>query len=365
MTTTLASALAEEIKSRWSVGTFGQFCDEYDYDAASAEELATLIDSRVRPLVEALEDCHPANIWDKARMYYTDPDRAQAIHGQDISKWHKDRCDQVNAVLANETLARREEKPQSVIQQLWNDTPDDKERGVFPGDETVQPAPSADKIEDYDRSIHSNPDAREWGRFFVKTAKELLDKGRTPLELITDEAWMHGWFANAMMAMHDFMQGKRQREQYPSADEGATPETSRLRERVKDYNAAGALIVVLARHATLERQRDAFKAALDLCFSERDAARAERDEAKQWADKCELSQAAWQEKHASELESNDQLRAELAKMKAERDKLMISIFNHGYKAGHHDTVEACYVDIHQTDMDSYHAEIVAELTNQP
>jgi hypothetical protein len=37
------------------------------------------------------------------------------------------------------------------------------------------------------------------------------------------------------------------------------------------------------------------------------------------------------------------------------------IYNSGYHAGHHDTVEGRYVDIVPTDMDTYHAEEVAEL----
>jgi hypothetical protein len=46
---------------------------------------------------------------------------------------------------------------------------------------------------DYDRSIHSNPDAAAWADFFVATFPGLADKRDTML----------GWFANAMMAMHD------------------------------------------------------------------------------------------------------------------------------------------------------------------
>jgi hypothetical protein len=59
---------------------------------------------------------------------------------------------------------------------------------------TTPPAQPAD----YDRSIHSNPDARVWAEFFVATAKEqkwCIDD--------IDEGLMIGWFANAMMAMHD------------------------------------------------------------------------------------------------------------------------------------------------------------------
>jgi hypothetical protein len=51
---------------------------------------------------------------------------------------------------------------------------------------------------DYDRSIHGNPDAQAWAKFFVATAKEqkwCIDD--------IDEGLMIAWFANAMMAMHD------------------------------------------------------------------------------------------------------------------------------------------------------------------
>ena len=37
------------------------------------------------------------------------------------------------------------------------------------------------------------------------------------------------------------------------------------------------------------------------------------------------------------------------------------IYNSGYHAGHHDTVEGSYVDIVPADMDTYHTEEVAEL----
>ena len=41
--------------------------------------------------------------------------------------------------------------------------------------------------------------------------------------------------------------------------------------------------------------------------------------------------------------------------------LSIRIYNTGYGVGHNDTVEGGYTDIHHSDMDSYHAEEVAEL----
>lgn len=51
---------------------------------------------------------------------------------------------------------------------------------------------------DYDRSIHSNPDASAWADLFVATFPGLADK----------RDLMLGWFANAMMAMHDHVSAK-------------------------------------------------------------------------------------------------------------------------------------------------------------
>ena len=51
------------------------------------------------------------------------------------------------------------------------------------------------------------------------------------------------------------------------------------------------------------------------------------------------------------------LKEELAELK----EAAAHIYNSGYHAGHHDTVEGRYVDIVPTDMDTYHAEEIAEL----
>lgn len=48
----------------------------------------------------------------------------------------------------------------------------------------------------YDKSIHSNPDAKAWAKFFIET----ISKNK---EIEIDEDYMLGWFANSMMAMHD------------------------------------------------------------------------------------------------------------------------------------------------------------------
>lgn len=53
-------------------------------------------------------------------------------------------------------------------------------------------------MSDYDMSIHTNPDARAWAKFFIETHPQST----------VDEATMHTWFANAMMAMHDHLTGQ-------------------------------------------------------------------------------------------------------------------------------------------------------------
>ena len=50
-------------------------------------------------------------------------------------------------------------------------------------------------MSDYDMSIHRNPNAAAWAKFFME---------RNP-NCGIDEDVMIGWFANAMMAMHDHM----------------------------------------------------------------------------------------------------------------------------------------------------------------
>ena len=54
----------------------------------------------------------------------------------------------------------------------------------------------------YDMSIHQNPDAQVWAKFFLETQKQT--------GFVIDEELMIGWFANAMMAMHDHLIHKGQ-----------------------------------------------------------------------------------------------------------------------------------------------------------
>jgi hypothetical protein len=52
-------------------------------------------------------------------------------------------------------------------------------------------------MSEYDMSIHTNPKADAWVKFFREC---------NPNCNVDDET-MRGWFANAMMAMHDFLKG--------------------------------------------------------------------------------------------------------------------------------------------------------------
>lgn len=56
---------------------------------------------------------------------------------------------------------------------------------------------------EYDMSIHTNPDAAAWAKFYTETKANSAN----PAEF-DDESNMIGWFANAMMAMHDHLTGQ-------------------------------------------------------------------------------------------------------------------------------------------------------------
>lgn len=51
--------------------------------------------------------------------------------------------------------------------------------------------------DDYDMSIHINPDAMAWVQFFRECNPDCN----------VDDDLMLGWFSNAMMAMHDHILG--------------------------------------------------------------------------------------------------------------------------------------------------------------
>jgi hypothetical protein len=52
-------------------------------------------------------------------------------------------------------------------------------------------------MSDYDMTIHTNPDAMAWTRFFRECNPDCN---------VADDV-MLGWFSNAMMAMHDHLAG--------------------------------------------------------------------------------------------------------------------------------------------------------------
>jgi hypothetical protein len=54
------------------------------------------------------------------------------------------------------------------------------------------------------------------------------------------------------------------------------------------------------------------------------------------------------------------IEAENARLKT----LLTRMYNKGYKAGHHATVEGQYVDILDEDMDTYHDDIVNEILSE-
>jgi hypothetical protein len=53
-------------------------------------------------------------------------------------------------------------------------------------------------------TIHSNPDAQAWAKYFIHKKEEKNWR----IEDI-DEPLMLAWFANAMMAMHDHLESQR------------------------------------------------------------------------------------------------------------------------------------------------------------
>lgn len=69
-------------------------------------------------------------------------------------------------------------------------------------------------MSNYDMSIHQNPDAKAWAEFFMKTAKEQNWSIKD-----IDEELMLGWFANAMMARHDYDFRQKAQEQNNGNDQ--------------------------------------------------------------------------------------------------------------------------------------------------
>lgn len=112
---------------------------------------------------------------------------------------------------------------------------------------------------DYDMTIHHNPDAQAWAKFFIDTTKD-MDR-----DVFRDESYMVVWFSNAMMAMHDHLYVteivRRQNE--------AANEIERLREALAFYAEWG--IDAPAVDAIIEEDcGDKARAALNIVLGEKE-----------------------------------------------------------------------------------------------
>jgi hypothetical protein len=101
--------------------------------------------------------------------------------------------------------------------------------------EASQPDPWKPSGLDYDRSIHHNPDAAAWADFFVATFP--AQAGQRDLML--------GWFANAMMAMHDHIHAQPKAEvvayMHRLEEQGEYPGPSETRFTLDEDHPFGSL----------------------------------------------------------------------------------------------------------------------------
>ena len=51
-------------------------------------------------------------------------------------------------------------------------------------------------------------------------------------------------------------------------------------------------------------------------------------------------------------------------MDAELKTLMIDMYNRGHQAGHHETVEGVFVDIHPSDQMTYHEDVIEQIIDE-
>ncbi|WP_333497530.1 hypothetical protein [Kluyvera sp. CHPC 1.2972] len=112
---------------------------------------------------------------------------------------------------------------------------------------------------------------------------------------------------------------------------------------------------------------------LAVAISERDAAvNAERIWEKSMMEACgedgpasvAAEIAALRAQRDTALES---LRQQLAAVVAEAAGLKtisVKLYNYGYMNGHHHTVEGYFTDIHRSDIDTYHSDVVEEIIEQ-
>lgn len=96
-----------------------------------------------------------------------------------------------------------------------------------------------DAMIEYDHSIHMNPDAKAWAEFFMKTKEE----NKWSLEDI-DKELMIGWFANAMMAMHDHLHHEKI-EQLQRQNDELVEENQQLKTRISRLLTKGQELATL------------------------------------------------------------------------------------------------------------------------
>ena len=102
-----------------------------------------------------------------------------------INAWLDKVLEKVLDVLLKEQLITEEEAKRVHLRYV--------EPALAPRSERREGEPA--NASDYDHRIHSCPDARVWAKFFMDCKREWGWE--------VDEEAMRGWFANAMMAMHD------------------------------------------------------------------------------------------------------------------------------------------------------------------
>ena len=102
---------------------------------------------------------------------------------------------------------------------------------IYPEHINLRQKHRSNNMNDYDFSIHQNPDAKVWAGFFMQTMKEKswsLDD--------IDEEIMFGWFANAMMAMHDHVYNHKLAEHDADLIGNLKEQICELKEEVKNLH---------------------------------------------------------------------------------------------------------------------------------
>ena len=127
---------------------------------------------------------------------------------------------------------------------------------------------------DYDMTIHHNPDAQAWAKFFIETTKD-MDR-----EVFSDEGYMIAWFANAMMAMYDSMDPQKAANEivrlrklearyweFASKYDSQLIEIEQLRGQVEFASECrnGAYADVEIQNAKIERLRKILSTVLKAC----------------------------------------------------------------------------------------------------